>query len=317
MFVAFSSYGNVVGFYIGGIPYVAINDYKLIKDLMKNDATNSRPKLTPFNDLRPGGKVLGIVDKENIDWVPGIIFSRGQTWVEQRRFTLRALRDFGFGKSSMEDTLLDEVDKLCEELNKFSEKGIDIGLKMNISVLNSLWAILTGEKLPLNDPKLLDIVKKFNDFFGKSSDVNAAVASFFPYPPMIRWSMLKPIRNIMNINIESLMKSINGVKEMAIEQIENHKISSNDDEINDYIDAYFAEMRKQDNNKNSSFYRDRGYYYLINVLMDLFFAGMETTSTTLTWSFLYLLHHPEMKRKVQNEIDTVNIILLCNFYVTC
>ena len=104
---------------------------------------------------------------------------------------------------------------------------------------------------------------------------------------------------------------------MAIEQIENHKISSNDDEINDYIDAYFAEMRKQDNNKNSSFYRDRGYYYLINVLMDLFFAGMETTSTTLTWSFLYLLHHPDMKRKVQNEIDTVNIILLSKFYVTC
>ena len=89
---------------------------------------------------------------------------------------------------------------------------------------------------------------------------------------------------------------------MAKEQIESHKSSANEEDINDFIDAYLAEIQKQDHNQGSSFYRDRGYYYLINVMLDLFFAGMETTSTTLTWSFLHLLHHPEIKRKVQNSI---------------
>merc|ERR1712226_364870 len=32
---------------------------------------------------------------------------------------------------------------------------------------------------------------------------------------------------------------------------------------------------------------------------------METTSSTLTWTFLLLLHHPPIKRKVQEEIDMV------------
>ncbi len=32
----------------------------------------------------------------------------GDVWKEQRRFTLRHLRDFGFGKASMEDIIIEE-----------------------------------------------------------------------------------------------------------------------------------------------------------------------------------------------------------------
>jgi hypothetical protein len=32
--------------------------------------------------------------------ISGVIMSQSQTWVEQRRFTLKTLRDFGFGKAS-------------------------------------------------------------------------------------------------------------------------------------------------------------------------------------------------------------------------
>ena len=126
LILAIEKYGKVVGFYIGSEPYVVVADFDLIKEVMKNDATASRPKLAPFQDLRPGGAVNGVLDKENSDWVPGIIFSRGKAWTDQRRFTLRVLRDFGFGKSSMEDTIVDEVDKLCELLTESIGKEIDI-----------------------------------------------------------------------------------------------------------------------------------------------------------------------------------------------
>lgn len=48
----------------------------------------------------------------------GLLQSSGPEWVEQRRFALRQLRDLGFGKSSMEDTINDEVDKLVGLLKK-------------------------------------------------------------------------------------------------------------------------------------------------------------------------------------------------------
>ncbi len=50
---------------------------------------------------------------------------------------------------------------------------------------------------------------------------------------------------------------------------------------------------------------DFGYGDLtvLNVLVDLFMAGMETTASSLAWTFLYLLHHPEVQRRVHEEMD--------------
>lgn len=41
------------------------------------------------------------------------------------------------------------------------------------------------------------------------------------------------------------------------------------------------------------------------LLLDLFFAGMETTVTTLKWGFLLSIIHPEVQAKVQNELDEI------------
>ncbi|XP_035295687.1 cytochrome P450 2J6 isoform X3 [Cricetulus griseus] len=44
---------------------------------------------------------------------------------------------------------------------------------------------------------------------------------------------------------------------------------------------------------------------LICSTLDLFFAGTETTSTTLRWALLYMALYPEVQEKVQAEIDRV------------
>jgi cytochrome P450 len=44
---------------------------------------------------------------------------------------------------------------------------------------------------------------------------------------------------------------------------------------------------------------------LLNNLIDLFMAGMETTSSSLMWTFLFFLHHPDVQEKVHKELDEV------------
>ncbi|KAK1327490.1 hypothetical protein QTO34_012992 [Cnephaeus nilssonii] len=38
-------------------------------------------------------------------------------------------------------------------------------------------------------------------------------------------------------------------------------------------------------------------------VVDLFIGGTETTSTTLSWAVAFLLHHPEVQRRLQEELD--------------
>ena len=41
------------------------------------------------------------------------------------------------------------------------------------------------------------------------------------------------------------------------------------------------------------------------IIGDLFSAGMETVKTTLQWAVVFLLHHPEVAKTVQEELDQV------------
>lgn len=40
----------------------------------------------------------------------------GELWKEQRRFTIKHLKDVGIGKSALEETILDEINHLISDL---------------------------------------------------------------------------------------------------------------------------------------------------------------------------------------------------------
>nr|XP_023486805.1 cytochrome P450 2D14 isoform X3 [Equus caballus] len=69
----------------------------------------------------------------------------------------------------------------------------------------------------------------------------------------------------------------------------------------DLTDAFQDEVEKAKGNPESSFNDDN----LRLVVADLFSAGMVTTSTTLAWALLLMILHPDVQRRVQQEIDEV------------
>ena len=63
----------------------------------------------------------------------------------------------------MEESLQDEVLNLIDFVEPNVNKPFDMNRVANISILNALWFIMTGEKMKLDDPKLGDIVKSFDN----------------------------------------------------------------------------------------------------------------------------------------------------------
>lgn len=77
----------------------------------------------------------------------GIVFcAYGQSWREQRRFTLQALRDFGVGKKSIEENIATEVDALSTCLRETSGKPVAFIRPVQKLVANVIFGIVFGKR---------------------------------------------------------------------------------------------------------------------------------------------------------------------------
>ncbi|XP_017755180.1 PREDICTED: methyl farnesoate epoxidase [Eufriesea mexicana] len=98
-------YGPVVGLKIGIDRIVVLNDYESIRTMLTDEDCDGRP-IGLFYETRTFGSRKGlIVVDENL-------------WVEQRRFVLKHLREFGFGRRSMATIIEEEGRSLVEHFKK-------------------------------------------------------------------------------------------------------------------------------------------------------------------------------------------------------
>ena len=226
----------------------------------------------------------------------GSISRYERTWIEQRRFTLRTLKDFGFGKSGMEEMILEEINEFIPFIIEESKNGsITMMNLFNISILNILWRIVNGTRYDYRNPELQHLTNMVNEVI-TSAGPKFSIAMIFPGIRKI-WPNVDPFeKNCLRAKpvIDFIEKSIT-----------EHEMSFRDDQSpRDFIDMFLNEM-KNTTDTNSSFHGKTGRNNLKHTLIDLFFAGSETTSSTLTWAILYLILNPDKQEKARNEILTV------------
>lgn len=165
------SYGPVVGFYLGpSQPFISICGYEAVKEVLHNDNFNGRPvfKVSMITDglWRTGmgnfsfvsARVSFILCKcSSYNLLLGVIFSMGDVWLEHRRFTLRHLRDLGFGKGSIENHMHDEIQDLIDDMRKraslHSGNIVNFSGIFNVSVLNVLWMMVAGSRFRRDDAR--------------------------------------------------------------------------------------------------------------------------------------------------------------------
>lgn len=101
-------YGGIFAFDFGSYPAVVINDLKLMKECLNDRAFAGRPVLPLFLEKSGPGATF----------IRGIIPSELRLWSEHRRFVMKNLRDFGFGKASMEQIIQEEITEFIDSIRK-------------------------------------------------------------------------------------------------------------------------------------------------------------------------------------------------------
>ena len=72
-------------------------------------------------------------------------------------------------------------------------------------------------------------------------------------------------------------------------------------EANDFVHAFLKEKhRRSENNEDPGGFHEM---QLKNTVFDMWIAGMETTSNTLAWAILYLIHNPMVQKRIHEEFD--------------
>ena len=85
-------YGPVYTYWLSSEPIVAVSDYKLIQETFTKDgdAYAGRGATGAIPDLLRGGDY-------------GVVFTEGDCWRNQRRFSMTALRNLGMGRNIIEE----------------------------------------------------------------------------------------------------------------------------------------------------------------------------------------------------------------------
>ncbi|XP_078039429.1 putative cytochrome P450 304a1 [Augochlora pura] len=280
---------KVLTCYMGPYCTIVANDYNSIKEVYTSDALDGRPT------------EVDIVKSRAFGGYYGIFFTEGLFWKYQRRFALKNMRDFGFGRrqEKYEADMMEEVIQLIDTLkngpiNDQEKTILRKGAAYFNDVLylyatNSIWNIMFGERFHRSDYHRTKGLCKNAMMFQRDSDTTGGA--------IFQHKFLKYFGNMFGF--AGAIKGHYGMVDFVKEYLDTRKILHSEGNDTGMVDRYLTELQQQTD--ISSFSEKQ----LIMVLVDFMFPALSAMPSTLTQLIKTMLHYPEVAKKVQTEIDSV------------
>lgn len=274
---------SLLGLRIGKDRIVMVNSLEANKEMLFNEDIDGRPKGI-FYQTRTWGERRGV------------LLTDGELWKEQRRFLIRHLKEFGFGRRGMEEIAQQEAVHMINDVMAMvsREDTLSAIIQMhnffNTYILNTLWTMMAGIRYRASDPQMKILQSLLFDLFATVDMVGTAFSHF-------------PILSVMAPSVSgynNFIKTHKRIWKFLRDEINRHKEKFNpDNEDRDFMDAYIRVLKERGEVDTYS----EGQ--LVAMCMDMFMAGTETTSKSLSFCFSYLVRDSHIQRQAQEEIDRV------------
>ncbi|KAF3827884.1 hypothetical protein GH733_001119 [Mirounga leonina] len=260
-------YGPIYSFRMGTKTTVMVGHHQLAKEVLVK-------KGKEFSG-RPQGVTLDILS----DNQKGIAFAdHGANWQLHRKLVLATFALFKDGNQRLEKIICQENSLLCDFLATQNGQSIDLSLPLFLAVTNIICLICFNSSYKNGDPAL-KIIKNYNDGILDSLGTDKMV-DIFP-----RLKMRLPPYHCLPTS--------------------PNQENFSSDSITNLLDILIQARMNSDNNnaasdRDSKLLSDK---HILTTIGDIFGAGVETTTSVVKWTVAFLLHNPQLQKKIQEEID--------------
>lgn len=280
---ASKKYGNIFSFKLGPQTLVVLTGYDAVYQALvrQSDVFSDRPNFLPvtIESLKDGRGIL--------------LQTYNHQWKAMRRFTLQTLRDFGVGKSSLEEKIMIEVEAATRYLEEVKSEPTEMAALLQMMIGNVIYGIVFGKRYAYDDPEFTHVRTMTN--IAISGQGLGSATNFFP-----KWFTKLFVRQADDTAVIR-RANFKKVREFIADMIKQHEDTYDENNIRDFVDLYIQISKNEQEDTKEVFTMGN----MRRVILDLFFAGSETTSTTLDWAFLYMAEFPEVQRRCQQEIEEV------------
>ncbi|XP_023995583.1 cytochrome P450 2D15-like [Salvelinus sp. IW2-2015] len=269
-------YGEVYSLFLGWRPAVVLHGLQAVREALVTKSLDFAG--------RPQGMMINHVTEDK-----GLIMGNyGAVWKEHRRFALTTMKNFGLGKRSMEERILEETDHVCTRLEENAGKSLDPVTLVHSAASNIICSVLFGHRYDYQDPVLSFIINSFKENAQIANGPWAAVYDTFP------------LLRRLPLPFQRVFDNYRALKKHTVEIVEQHKHTRAPGEPRDVVDCYLDEMDKR-GPEGCVLEEER----LVMLLLDLHFAGTDTSSNSILTALLYLATHTHIQAQCQTEIDGV------------
>ncbi|XP_055587550.1 probable cytochrome P450 304a1 [Uranotaenia lowii] len=286
---------KIIGIYLGSFLSIIVNDFHVVKEIMNRTEFDGRPDL-----------FLARLRERNFQR-RGIFFTEGPDWKEQRRFVLRNLRDFGFGRrfEDLEMETRSEIETLLDVLRygpkyehekAFARKeGSALCPDVFYGCLaNVYFQVVCGERFLRKDMADVFETGRWANVFQTKGDDFGTVLSYLPwlrklFPEATNYRPLRESNDRMNDLLEKVLT--------------RYLASYEEGHVRCFLDRYFCELKKTTplDGQNFSFQYDQ----LLLIMLDFFLPTISGTAEQISMLLQRLILNPSVTKKIQTEIDEV------------
>lgn len=272
-------YGSVFSLPLFTRHAIVLHDWKAVKEALVHQSSifSGRPPT-----------VVSEVLLKNSD----LAFATSNGWKERRRFTLHHLKNFGFGKRSMEAVIMEEVNQLLAHLRTMDSQKYTIDNIIFFSLLNIIWTIVGGKRFTYGDEYMKEFIEALDSIFEGLAPTNLC-------------NFLLWLRHIPGSGFKKFRTEFNKLMSFLSKEVDEHINAYQEGRVRDFIDVYLAEIYHCGAQKDPSGPRSFQKEHLVGVIWNLYLAGIDTGNSTLSWALLYMITWPEVQKKLQQELDDV------------